>query len=57
MNWWLVSCAVSGIIALILAFVLGAFWLADRADELANYADRQLAEGDNSPWEIKGEKL
>jgi hypothetical protein len=46
MNWLLLSCILSFAFALILAFVLGAFWLADRADNLMDYAERQLARGD-----------
>ena len=51
-DWLLISCIVSGAFALILAFVLGAFWVADRADDLADY-ERQLAEGDQCPWPIR----
>ncbi len=41
---------------MLLAFVLGAFWLADQADEqserLARYIeeDRLIREGDQHPW-------
>lgn len=51
MNWWLISCIASAVFALIILFVLGAFWLADRADDLADY-ERQLAEGDRRLAEI-----
>jgi hypothetical protein len=51
MNWWLLSCLISGVFALIILFVLGAFYFADRADDLADY-ERQLAEGE-CPWQIK----
>jgi hypothetical protein len=44
-NWWAVSCIASGGIALIIGFVLGCFYLADRAAGLADY-ERQLARGD-----------
>ena len=55
MNFWLLSCVVSAVFALIIAFVLGAFWLADRADDLADY-ERQLAEGD-VPWPLRHDEL
>lgn len=49
MNWWLASCIVSAIIAVIIAFVLGAFWLADSADaaneELMQRIERELRSG------------
>ena len=51
MNWLLISCIISGFIGLILALLLGVFWLADRADDQADY-ERQLAEGD-CPWPIR----
>lgn len=44
-DWLQISCIAAGLLALILAVVLGAFWLADRADDLADY-ERQLAIGD-----------
>lgn len=52
MNWLLFSCIASAAFAVIIAFVLGAFWFADRADDLADY-ERQLSEGDGCPWPIK----
>ena len=55
MNWWLISCIASGAVALIIMFVLGAFYLADRADDLADY-ERQLAEGD-VPWPLRHDEL
>lgn len=53
MNWWLLSCIVSGVFALILAFVLGAFWLADRADDLADYERQQS----DVPWPLRHDEL
>lgn len=45
MDWLLLSCIASGVLGLILLFVLGAFWCGDRADDLADY-ERHLAFGD-----------
>jgi hypothetical protein len=48
MNWWLISCVASAVLALTIGGVLIAFWFADKADDLADY-ERQVAHGD-SPW-------
>ena len=54
MNWLLISCIVSGVLGMILAFVLGAFWLADRADEQSEIEwERNAHHGDPCPWDIK----
>lgn len=54
-DWLLISCIASFVAALILGGVLGAFWLADRADKQAeerNLADRIVIHGDQ--WPIIG---
>lgn len=54
-DWLLISCIASFVAALILGGVLGAFWLADRADKQAeerNLADRIVSHGDQ--WPIIG---
>lgn len=54
-DWLFISCIASFVAALILGGVLGAFWLADRADKQAqerNLADRIVSHGDQ--WPIIG---
>ncbi len=59
MNWLLISCIAAGALGLILSFVLGAFWLADQADEqsqrLERYLeeDRLIREGTECPWNLE----
>lgn len=53
-DWLLISCILSGVLGLILAFVLGAFWLADRADEQSEIEWERIAHhGDPCPWDLK----
>lgn len=51
-DWLLVSCIAAAVGAVILAFMLGACWLAGEADEQTerDYADRIVRHGDQHPW-------
>lgn len=61
MDWLLISCIVTGAVGLILAFVLGAFWLAGEADETFDRINREIeseratrhGEWRPCPWEMK----
>lgn len=54
-DWLLISCVASAIGALVLAFILGSCWLAGRADEQAEEAERAVRHVEHRPcpWDMK----
>lgn len=51
-DWLLISCIASFIVAMGIAFILGACVAAGEADDRAerDYADRVVRHGDQHPW-------
>lgn len=61
MDWLLIACAAGAVISIATAFILGACWLAGKADEQLDRINREIeaerpvryAEHVPCPWELK----